>query len=158
MEEVRIYCENTEAYHTVTMGSTLKELARNVCQEDRNRILAALVDNKLTSLDYRLASPPHPHESAGRFTPIFKRASQDFPRVAQSCTQTRCAHLRGVLLLLAVLSPSGDFGCGPATAGCRGGVSPCGGEGVGAMRAPTKCAFVLRSCTCARNFGIVFVF
>ena len=57
MEEVRIYCENTEAYHTVTMGSTLKELARNVCQEDKNRILAALVDNKLTSLDYKVINP-----------------------------------------------------------------------------------------------------
>ena len=57
MEEVRIYCENTEAYHTVTMGSTLKEFARNVCQGDKNRILAALVDNKLTSLDYKVINP-----------------------------------------------------------------------------------------------------
>ena len=31
-----------------------------------------------------LPSPPHPHESAGRFTPVFKRASQNLSRDARS--------------------------------------------------------------------------
>ncbi len=57
MEEVRIYCENTEAYCTVKMGSTLNELAADTCPEDGNRILAALVDNKLASLDYKIINP-----------------------------------------------------------------------------------------------------
>ncbi len=49
MEDIRIYCENTGSYFKVPMGSTLKELSENV-----GPALAALVNNKLESLDYKV--------------------------------------------------------------------------------------------------------
>lgn len=59
MEDIRIYCENTGTYHEVTMGTTLKELSVNACPEAGTSlpVLAALVDNKLKSLDYRIINP-----------------------------------------------------------------------------------------------------
>ena len=51
MEEIRIYCENTQSYVKVEMGCTLKELAGD------NQALAALVDNQLKSLDYKIINP-----------------------------------------------------------------------------------------------------
>lgn len=51
MEDIRIYCENTQSYVKVEMGCTLKELAG-----DKN-VLAALVDNQLKSLDYKIINP-----------------------------------------------------------------------------------------------------
>ena len=50
MEEIRIYCENTSAYVDVAFGAALNEIA----PEDS---IAALVDNKLKSLEYRIISP-----------------------------------------------------------------------------------------------------
>ena len=61
MEEIRIYCENTGNYVKVNMGSTLKELAAELCPGERLDcglpVLAALVDNKLKSLDYKIINP-----------------------------------------------------------------------------------------------------
>ena len=61
MEEIRICCENTQSYVKVGMGCTLKELADRLCPEARLEcglpVLAALVDNKLKSLDYRIINP-----------------------------------------------------------------------------------------------------
>ena len=51
MEDIRIYCENTQSFVKVEMGCTLKELAG-----DKN-VLAALVDNQLKSLDYKIINP-----------------------------------------------------------------------------------------------------
>lgn len=61
MEEIRIYCENTQSYVKVAMGNTLKDLAA-VLFPDADLdcglpVLAALVDNKLKSLDYRIINP-----------------------------------------------------------------------------------------------------
>ena len=54
MESVRVYCENTQAYEPVAMGTTLQELCQKVgC----GQVLAALVDNKLKSLDYKVINP-----------------------------------------------------------------------------------------------------
>ena len=54
MENVRVYCENTQAYESVAMGTTLHELCHMVgC----DHILAALVDNKLKALDYKIINP-----------------------------------------------------------------------------------------------------
>ena len=54
MENVRVYCENTQAYESVEMGTTLQELCHKVgC----DHVLAALVDNKLKSLDYKVINP-----------------------------------------------------------------------------------------------------
>ena len=54
MENVRVYCENTQAYESVAMGTTLQELCQKVgC----GHVLAALVDNKLKSLDYKVINP-----------------------------------------------------------------------------------------------------
>ena len=54
MENVRVYCENTQAYESVAMGTTLQELCLKVgC----GHVLAALVDNKLKSLDYKVINP-----------------------------------------------------------------------------------------------------
>ena len=50
MEEIRIYCENTSAYVGVAFGAALNEIAPEGS-------IAALVDNKLKSLEYRIISP-----------------------------------------------------------------------------------------------------
>ena len=61
MEEIRIYCENTQSYVKVAMGCTLKDLSEELCPDARLEnglpVLAALVDNKLKSLDYKIISP-----------------------------------------------------------------------------------------------------
>ncbi len=54
MEDIRIYCENTASYSKVAMGTTLKELSEKAGE---HAALAALVDNKLKSLDYRIINP-----------------------------------------------------------------------------------------------------
>ena len=50
MENIRIYCENTSSHIDVAFGTALNEIAQEGC-------IAALVDNKLKSLDYRIISP-----------------------------------------------------------------------------------------------------
>ena len=57
MGELKIYCENTATSCMVPMGLTLKELAEKMCVEKVPQILAALVDNKLKSLDYKIINP-----------------------------------------------------------------------------------------------------
>lgn len=57
MEEVRIYCENTTSYCNVSVGSTLKELAESTFADGQMNVLAALVDNKLKPLDYKIINP-----------------------------------------------------------------------------------------------------
>lgn len=61
MEEIRIYCENTRSYVKVEMSCTLKVLADKLYPEARLEsglpVLAALVDNKLKSLDYKIINP-----------------------------------------------------------------------------------------------------
>lgn len=63
MEEIRIYCENTGKYDKVPMGSTLKELSDRICPTINAKcgsgmpVLAALVDRKLVSLDYKVINP-----------------------------------------------------------------------------------------------------
>ncbi|MBR2856692.1 MAG: nucleoside kinase [Bacteroidales bacterium] len=52
MEEIKIFCENSGTRISVPMGTTLKELALS-----DGRTLAALVDNKLKSLDYKVINP-----------------------------------------------------------------------------------------------------
>ena len=50
MEEIRIYCENTSSYVDVAFGTALNAIAPEGS-------IAALVDNKLKSLEYRIISP-----------------------------------------------------------------------------------------------------
>ncbi|MBR5274792.1 MAG: nucleoside kinase, partial [Bacteroidales bacterium] len=63
MEEIRIYCENTGSYEHVTLGSTLKQLSDRICPTIDAKcgcgmpVLAALVDRKLVSLDYKVINP-----------------------------------------------------------------------------------------------------
>ena len=58
MEDIRIYCENTQSYMKVAMGCTLNELAAGTsCEVGGLPVLAALVDNKLKSLDYKIINP-----------------------------------------------------------------------------------------------------
>ncbi len=63
MEDIRIYCENTSAYVKVEVGTTLTDLSRQVCptlavgSRNEEPVLAALVDNKLKSLDYKIINP-----------------------------------------------------------------------------------------------------
>lgn len=59
METVKVYCENTGSYHEVDVCTTLKELSDKVYPrtEASLPVLAALVDNKLKSLDYRNINP-----------------------------------------------------------------------------------------------------
>ena len=54
MDEVKVYCENTKTYESVAMGTTLQELCQKL---NRTSVLAALVDNKLKSLDYVIINP-----------------------------------------------------------------------------------------------------
>ena len=63
MEEIRLFCENTEKDEDVRMGSTLKELSERICPSidahcgSGMPVLAALVDRKLVSLDYKVINP-----------------------------------------------------------------------------------------------------
>lgn len=61
MDGIRIWCENTGAYVEVPMGSTLQELSDRLSPEmgvePARPVLAALVDNKLKSLDYKIINP-----------------------------------------------------------------------------------------------------
>lgn len=50
MEEIRIYCTNTSSYMDVDFGTALKDFALPGS-------IAALVDNKVKSLDYRIINP-----------------------------------------------------------------------------------------------------
>lgn len=54
MDNVKIYCENAQAYESVALGATLHDLCRKVGCENA---LAVLVDNKLKSLDYKVINP-----------------------------------------------------------------------------------------------------
>lgn len=58
METVRIYCENTLSYEQVEMGSTLRGLSERICpvMDGALPVLAALVDNRLRQLDYKILS------------------------------------------------------------------------------------------------------
>ena len=61
MEQIRIYCENTQSPVEVAMDTTLKQVADNLCTDTgclcEAPVLAALVDNKLKSLDYKIICP-----------------------------------------------------------------------------------------------------
>ena len=59
METVKVYCENTGSYHEVGIYTTLKDLSDSIYPrtEASLPVLAALVDNKLKSLDYRNINP-----------------------------------------------------------------------------------------------------
>ncbi len=55
MEEIRIYCENTGSHRNVPIGTALKDITP--ADEGSTRLLAALVDNTLKSLDYKVMNP-----------------------------------------------------------------------------------------------------
>ena len=57
--EIRIYCENIKDEVKVPIGTTLKEISGKVCTEvsGGHPVLAALVDNRLQSLDYKITNP-----------------------------------------------------------------------------------------------------
>ena len=61
MEDIRIYCENLKEYEIVPMGGTLKSLSDKIYPsgnlDSGLPVLAALVDNKLKSLDYKIINP-----------------------------------------------------------------------------------------------------
>ncbi len=60
MDEIRIYCENTHSYEKVSFGTTLLQLSGLICPEGTDtgvQVLAALVDNKLKCLDYKIIAP-----------------------------------------------------------------------------------------------------
>ena len=50
MEDIRIYCENTDEHRNVQFGKTLKDIASEICPE--HNAIAALVDNCLKGLDF----------------------------------------------------------------------------------------------------------
>ena len=51
MENIRIYCENDQSYHQVPLAANLQTLAATLAPADT---LAALVDNKLKELSYKV--------------------------------------------------------------------------------------------------------
>ena len=60
MDEIRIYCENTHSYEKVSFGTTLLQFSGLICPEGTDtgvQVLAALVDNKLKYLDYKIIAP-----------------------------------------------------------------------------------------------------
>lgn len=60
MEDIRIYCENTGTYETVQMGTALSAICGRMDMDSLGQdtpVLAALVDNKLKSLDYKVINP-----------------------------------------------------------------------------------------------------
>ena len=56
MEGIKIFCENTGSYEKVEFGATLSSLYERKPVLDKP-VLAALVDNKLKSLDYKVINP-----------------------------------------------------------------------------------------------------
>ena len=60
MGKIRVFCENTREYIEVDLGTTLAELSSRLCPSldaacgENMPVLAALVDNKVESLEYRL--------------------------------------------------------------------------------------------------------
>lgn len=66
MDKIRIYCRNTSSYEKVEAGTPLREIAPD------KEILAALVDNKLKGLDYRIMNP-HQVEFIGYSHPDGRR-------------------------------------------------------------------------------------
>ncbi len=61
---VKIFCNNTGAYHDIPLGTSLKEISQLICPSVKDEktgeelpILAALVDYKLKELDFKLAIP-----------------------------------------------------------------------------------------------------
>ena len=60
MDDIRIYCENTRSYERVSLGTTLLQLSERMCPggvSEGTPVLAALVDNKLKALDYKIINP-----------------------------------------------------------------------------------------------------
>ena len=60
MDDIIIYCENTHSYEKVSFGTTLLQLSGLICPEGTDtgvQVLAALVDNKLKYLDYKIIAP-----------------------------------------------------------------------------------------------------
>ena len=58
MEDIRIFCENDSRYHRIPYGSTLRHLSQTTCPYAKDgSIIAALVDNKLKELDYKVYEP-----------------------------------------------------------------------------------------------------
>ena len=60
MEDIRIYCENVNSYERVALGTTLQQLTDRLCPSGTEAgvpVLAALVDNKLKALDYKIINP-----------------------------------------------------------------------------------------------------
>ena len=57
MEDIRIYCENTGTHEMVSMGTTLSQLCDRLGAYTQGSVLAALVDNKLKALDYKIINP-----------------------------------------------------------------------------------------------------
>lgn len=55
MEKVKIFCKNTGEIHFVETGSSLKDLSLQLCPD--SQILAALVDNQLKELDFKVIMP-----------------------------------------------------------------------------------------------------
>ena len=59
MENIRVYCENTESYAEVPFGTTLLALAHSLLPKEAEgtsdkQILAALVDNQLKGLSFEI--------------------------------------------------------------------------------------------------------
>ena len=61
MENIKIYCENDACYHSFPMGTDLKSISEAVCPSvpckngcDRTEVLAALVDNQLKELSFKV--------------------------------------------------------------------------------------------------------
>ena len=55
MEDIRIYCENTNGHINVQFGKSLKYIASELCP--KQNIIAALVDNCLKGLDFIVLEP-----------------------------------------------------------------------------------------------------
>ena len=63
-DNIRIFCNNTNSFHNIPLGASLKEIANEVCPfvidektGAKEPVLAALVDYKLKELDYKVAIP-----------------------------------------------------------------------------------------------------
>ena len=85
--EIRIKCENTNTEVLVKAGTTLKELAEQIVGD--LPILAALVDNKLNSLDYKIINPHN-----------VKFIGYDHPEGRRSYVRSLCFVLQNVVRTL----------------------------------------------------------
>ena len=54
MEQVNVYCKNTDSYYEINVGTSVLDLLKQTGYSPKRRVLAAYIDNQLKELDYQI--------------------------------------------------------------------------------------------------------